>query len=275
VTVSRFGVDYSFTPPTVQELRSAGVTFVCRYLSHQPSKNLTRSEAEALSAAGIDIVANWETDKKGFMTSVDATPARDAESALAQARSCGMPDGRPIYFSLDVDPRGFSAGEWDRVFTYLDGVAAVIGRANVGIYGGFLAIEKALGARKAQWGWQTSSWRGRHPTDHDLVWSDLAHIQQFDHELPLGHGQVDHNRAVTDDFGQWRIGDDMPLNDADKQWLRQEIRDAINDHADKLFRWADHGGGGSPTGSLPGHPFNHKAILDRIDQLDQRLPGSP
>jgi hypothetical protein len=71
-------------------------------------------------------------------------------------------------------------------------------------------------------------------------------------------------RAVSDDIGS------MPLNDADKKWLKQEICNAINDHADDLFRWADHGGE-KPTISPPSHPHNHKAILDRIDALEGRL----
>jgi hypothetical protein len=65
--------------------------------------------------------------------------------------------------------------------------------------------------------------------------------------------------------------DDMPLNDADKTWLKNEIRDAINDHADKLFRWADHGGGDPPTSSPPNHPNNHQAILDRLDEIEKKL----
>jgi hypothetical protein len=177
-----------------------------------------------------------------------------------------MPEGRPIYFALDTDPGPLSASQWKGVFAYLDGAAAVLGRDNVGIYGGRLAIDKALGAGKARWGWQTSSWSGG-------LWSDRGHVQQYKHNLPLGSGKVDNNRAMTDDFGQWRVGDDMPLNDADKKWLAKEIRDAVNDHADLLFRWADHGGGPNPDHSPPNHPNNHKAILDRLDELEKRLPS--
>jgi hypothetical protein len=73
------------------------------------------------------------------------------------------------------------------------------------------------------------------------------------------------HRAMTDGIGS------MPLNDADKQWLKEEIRDAVNDHADKLFRWADHGGGDPPNPSPANHPHNHQAILDRLDALERRL----
>jgi hypothetical protein len=265
VTVSTFGVDYSTGPPTIQELKNAKVTFVGRYVSTPGHpKNLKPAEAERLSEAGIDIVVFFQHGRE-FMISDRDSGARDARSALAQGRGCGMPEDRPIYFALDTDPRPLTARQWDAVFAYLDGAAAELGRDNVGIYGGRLAIDKALGAGKARWGWQTKSWS-------DGVWSDRAHVRQFEHDLPLGSGQVDKNRAMTDDFGQWKVGDDMPLNDADKNWLKQEICDAINDHADDLFRWADHGGT-TPTVSPPNHPHSHKAILDRLDQLEKRLPS--
>jgi hypothetical protein len=62
----------------------------------------------------------------------------------------------------------------------------------------------------------------------------------------------------------------MPLTNADKQWLKEELRDAVNAHADKLFRWADHGGD-PPDPSPADHRNNHEAILDRLDALERRL----
>jgi Domain of unknown function (DUF1906) len=92
----RLGVDYSTGPPTVQELKQARVRFVGRYVSTPgASKNLTRGEAERLSEAGIDLVLFFQTTR-GFMISDRASGARDAKSALVQARACGMPEGRPL-----------------------------------------------------------------------------------------------------------------------------------------------------------------------------------
>jgi hypothetical protein len=71
-------------------------------------------------------------------------------------------------------------------------------------------------------------------------------------------------KAVDDGIGH------LPLNHADKLWLMKELRDAVNAHADALFRWDDHGGD-RPTPSPPDHPHSHKAILDRIDALERRL----
>jgi hypothetical protein len=71
-------------------------------------------------------------------------------------------------------------------------------------------------------------------------------------------------KALKDGIGS------LPLNEADKKWLRKEIRDAVNAHADRLFRWADHGGTGA-TLAPPSHPHNHKEILARIDEVERRL----
>jgi hypothetical protein len=135
------------------------------------------------------------------------------------------------------------------VFGYLDGAAAVIGRGNVGIYGGRLAIDRALGATKAMWGWQTKSW--------SEGWSAKAHVQQYKHDVPLGRGRVDRDRAMTTDFGQWKVGDDMPLTDADKKWLEQEIRDAVNKHAVNLFKLLTMVASGRP------HPQRTISIVTR------------
>jgi len=63
----------------------------------------------------------------------------------------------------------------------------------------------------------------------------------------------------------------LPLTDTDKQWLKKELRDAVNEHADKLFRWVGHGGGDPPGLSPANHPHNHKAILDQLNALERQL----
>lgn len=73
-------------------------------------------------------------------------------------------------------------------------------------------------------------------------------------------------RALNDGIGS------LPLSEADKRWLRKEIRDAVNSHADTLFRWADHGGT-KATSAPTTHPHNHKRILDRIGEIERRLPS--
>ena len=52
------GYDYAWDHP----LLPSGVKFVCRYLSHDPTKNLTKLEVALLRGQGLHIVANWEFD---------------------------------------------------------------------------------------------------------------------------------------------------------------------------------------------------------------------
>lgn len=191
-----FGVDYAWGRPSIDALKAAGAKFVCRYLSHDTTgKNLTRGEADQLSAAGIWIVVVWETSARRALAGAKGGIA-DAEDAAAQARACGMPEGRPIYFAVDWDA---TQAQQVAINGYLDGAASVLGRARVGIYGGHGPVARALDAGKARWAWQTLAWSaGR--------WDSRAHIRQYAIEQRLGGADVDYNRATRTDFGQWRVG---------------------------------------------------------------------
>lgn len=205
--MARLGVDYSFDPPTVAELLAAGATFAVRYVSEPGHvKNLTLAEAERLSAAGLDVAVVFQRSK-AFMLEGPEAGIADATSALTQARGCGMPAGRPIYFALDIDPNPLTSSQWTAVAQYLQGAALVIGLDRVGVYGGRKAIEDLV-PLWAAWGWQTRSWSGG-------VWSERAHLQQYEHNKPLGSGLVDWNRALTADFGQWKVATMQLVSRAD------------------------------------------------------------
>lgn len=189
------GIDYAFSKPSVTALHDLGVTFVCRYLSHSSSKNLTAAEARALSSAGIWIVVVWETTAKRALDGRTAG-ATDAGDALAQAQGCGMPDGRPIYFAVDWDA---SVSQQAAINAYLDGAASVLGRDRVGIYGGRGPVSRALAAGKARWAWQTYAWSGG-------KWAAGAQLQQYSNGHTVDGADCDYDRATTTDYGQWRVG---------------------------------------------------------------------
>jgi len=199
------GIDYAFGRPTMAALKSAGIKFVCRYLSHSPSKNLTAAEARKLTDAGIWIVVVWETTAKRALDG-HAAGAADAEDARAQARGCGMPDDRPVYFAVDWDA---SSGQQGAINSYLDGAASVLGRDQVGIYGGYGPVKRALDGGHATWAWQTYAWSGG-------KWDSRARLQQYSNGHTIGGVDCDYDRAKADDYGQWRVGvtpgeDDMAL----------------------------------------------------------------
>lgn len=189
------GIDYAFGRPSITALKAAGITFVCRYLSHSPAKNLDSAEARELSDAGIWIVVVWETTAQRALDGY-AGGALDALEARRQAEACGMPDGRPIYFAVDWDAQ---PGQQAAINGYLDGAASVLGRGRIGIYGGFEPVSRALAGGHATWAWQTYAWSGGR-------WDARAQLQQYSNDHTLGGVGCDYDRAVKDDFGQWRIG---------------------------------------------------------------------
>lgn len=194
-----YGFDYTggLSAATISRARVDGhpIAFVCRYLSGF-SKDLTPSEAHNLSSAGISIVVVWETTATRAEGG-HAAGVRDATMADAEARRCGMPASRPIYFAVDEDT---TVGP--HITAYFEGVASVLGRARTGAYGGYKVISALFDAHLIAWGWQTYAWSGGQ-------W-DTKHpgtvIEQYSNNRTLAGASVDYDRATATDYGQWRIG---------------------------------------------------------------------
>jgi len=191
------GVDYAWSRPDPAGLYAAGKRFASRYLSHdRTGKNLTAAEAEALGAAGIAVVCNWEWragDAKGGF----AAGAEYAAEAARQAAACGMPAGRPIYFSIDYDP----AGSYGPIDAYFQGIGSVLPVSQIGAYGGYGTIDHLLGAGLIRWAWQTFAWSGGQ-------WHPGAHVQQYRNGVTVAGGDLDLDRAMVADYGQWIPGKD-------------------------------------------------------------------
>ncbi len=198
------GVDYTTTArPSVASLVAGGKKFACRYGGPGGDwKQIGAAEVAELTAAGVAIVANAEGTADGLKGGYAAgvSWARDAD---AHFRTLGMPPGRPIYLSADWD----AAASWmDEIDAAMDGAASVLGRARVGVYGGYDVIAHLAANGKARWFWQTYAWsEGR--------WHPGCHIQQYRNGVTLGGGTVDLNRAMKADYGQW--GADMFKDDPD------------------------------------------------------------
>jgi hypothetical protein len=195
--VSIFGIDWAWGTPTVAALNKAGVKFACRYLSHDGGKNLSPGEAKMLSKAGIDIVVIWETTAQRTLDG-RAAGVIDAMDALGQAKACGMPAGGAIYFAVDWDAQ--AGQEQDRINAYLDGASSVLnGIHGVGLYAGYGPIKRAFDAKKITYGWQTYAWSGG-------KWDPRAQLQQYSNDHFINGVGCDYDRAVKNDFGQWRVG---------------------------------------------------------------------
>jgi hypothetical protein len=195
--MAHIGFDYSWGRPSPLALQAAGAHFACRYVSYDLGKNLSATEAQALLAAGIAIVVNWEStatraDDGGFAGGVS-----DARAALAQARACGLPEDRPIYFSVD---EGTTVGP--NITAYFQGVASVLPKSRVGVYGGYQVVKGCLDAGLATWAWQTYAWSWNSQRGQ-VDWEPRAHIRQVQNGVKVGGADVDRNEAQTDDYGQW------------------------------------------------------------------------
>ncbi len=202
------GVDYAWPPhPPVPALVLASVTFVARYLSTDPSKNLSASERDQLLGAGLKIALVWETYAARILAGHDAGVS-DAQAADGQCKALAMA-GIPLYFACDFD-----AGEANQALIngYLDGAASVIGRNRTGIYGGYWPVKRSLDAAKVTYAWQTYAWSGGN-------WDPRAQLRQVLNGVRIDGVSVDIDTAQATDFGQWpRPGTPPPPPPPPSDW---------------------------------------------------------
>jgi hypothetical protein len=196
--VSLQGLDYAGGRPSGLALKTAGIAFVCRYLSdgapQLPDKQLTLAEANDLRANNVDIVSNWEstglTPEDGYSAGV-----ADATAALAAHFAAGGPGYRPIYFSMDWDE---APSQDAAVDDYFRGVASVIGLQWTGAYGGYWPLSRLLNAGLITWAWQTTAWSGGNQDPRANILQDMTAgtftVQGVDCDLDI---------ALTQDYGQW------------------------------------------------------------------------
>lgn len=191
----REGIDWAYGDISVASLKANHKDFVCRYLSPDPSKNLSLTEAVEYSKAGIDLVVVWEGSGSGAAGGY-AQGQHDANQALAQARALGKPTDAPIYFAVDFDAAG------PEVKGYFEGVASILGRDKAGIYAGLDAVGYIMDNKIVDWAWQTYAWSDHH-------WDKRAVLKQVlislaGAELHIDGVPVDYDKSVAIDFGQWR-----------------------------------------------------------------------
>jgi peptidoglycan hydrolase-like protein with peptidoglycan-binding domain len=194
IGLAREGIDYAWHHAlNVDAFRADGVTFVVRYLSNDTSKNLTASEAQLLSEAGFDIAVVWESAADRALSGHEGG-AIDAEKAMNQAKECGMPEGRPIYFGVDFDATDHQK---PMIANYLRGAASVLGAKHVGVYAGYGVVKYCFDNSAVAFGWQTYAWSGGQRDSR-------AQLYQHKNGVVIGGVNCDRDLAYAADFGQWR-----------------------------------------------------------------------
>lgn len=216
------GVDFSAARPTVQVLRNNGKTFVLRYLAPENDqtrwKLLTRPEADAYRAAGIQVVSNFEWYEGRPLEGRDAGVA-DARVAASQHGLCGGPPDRPIYFSVDRD---VNAGQFAAITAYFQGVASVIGLHRTGVYGEFdlvkYLMDHNLVGRSADgshfYAWQCYAWSGGR-------YDERCALAQDKNGVRLANAyDVDLDSAHAEDYGQWDYKGDTSVATIDEVFAK-------------------------------------------------------
>lgn len=194
------GADYAGGRISGAELKKAGITFVCRYLTDGgkglPGKQLLAKEFEDLQANGIAVVFNWETTAN-FMLGGAEQAKRDAPEALSYIRSLpGAPKDPVIYFSADWDA---SPAQQVPINAYLAAAGEVLGGPDkVGIYGGYWPVSRALNAGVCKYAWQAEAWSGGNVDSRISIMQRNGLGYKYIAGIP-----TDVNEAHTDDFGQW------------------------------------------------------------------------
>jgi hypothetical protein len=186
------GVDFGMGRIKGDIIKKAGFDFVCRYLSHNPAKNLSKSELEDFRSADLKTVVVWETTTSRPLSGRPAGIA-DATTALDLAKSLSS-DISVIYFACDDD---YKEKDLDIAKTYFQGIATILEVDNIGVYGGYNTVKYMLDNNLCRYAWQTYAWsHGR--------WDNRAQLRQTNIYGPKIAGvDCDTDESMTDDFGQF------------------------------------------------------------------------
>jgi hypothetical protein len=86
-------------------LKQQGVDFAIRHYSHQAGKSLSLAEARALTDAGIQIGAVWESPDAHLSYFSRAQGCADGAAAYLMAQNViAQPSGSAVYFAVDIHP---------------------------------------------------------------------------------------------------------------------------------------------------------------------------
>jgi peptidoglycan hydrolase-like protein with peptidoglycan-binding domain len=195
------------------QLTKAGMKFVARYYSRTNDKSLSPREAQALSAAGLQIVAVYE-DGANIDTFSAERGARDAAQALMLASAIGQPAGSAIYFAVDFDA---AAGQVSGPITaYFRAVGQALSSApkayQVGVYGSGLTCRLIKEASLANYTWLAGSTAYR----ESGIFRPKADLLQFATSRAVLPGlNIDDDVAQRADYGSFRVPVAAPGLEAD------------------------------------------------------------
>ena len=162
--------DYAGGRPSASALKAAGFGGVLRYVglgggASLPGKRITAAEYKDHIANGVQVLLVCEgstTDAWGGYSA----GVTNAQAALADARSLGVPDSVPIFAAADAHA---TPAQVAAAVDYARGFRAVLGLARTGFYGFQETVTAVRTASAASWFWRC----GSQPTAAEKTWTHL------------------------------------------------------------------------------------------------------
>jgi len=215
-------IDFAERRIAPDQIKSAGYAGVVNYVSESrpganfEAKPLTREYADALRAAGLHIVSNFQYGKPGwpnapsdFTRGFDGGVA-DGHTAMAIHTAAGGSNSAPIFFSVDDD---ISADIWNSLaVNWFRGINSVLGTERTGVYGhaqacGWAIKDGVIGHSSTaghRWAWQTKSWSHGQREPAAVLYQEVVNTPSNPGPL-LGGINVDIDEVLAADFGQWDL----------------------------------------------------------------------
>ncbi len=214
-------IDFAERRIAPEEIKSAGYGGVVNYVSESrpganfEAKPITREYADALRAAGLHIVSNYQYGKPGWPDPSDFTRgydggAADAHTALRLHDAAGGAASAPIFFSIDDD---IDANTWNSLAVqWFRGINSVLGVDRTGVYGHAQACawamrDNVIGHSTTaghRWAWQTRSWSHGEREPMAVLYQEVVNSPSSPGPL-LGGINVDVDEVLAADYGQWDL----------------------------------------------------------------------
>jgi Domain of unknown function (DUF1906) len=212
-------IDFAERRIAPNDITAAGYAGVVNYVSESrpganfEAKPLTRGYADALRAAGLHIVSNFQYGKPGGTAPSDFTRGfdggvADAHTASGLHTAAGGSDSAPIFFSVDDD---INVDTWNNLaVNWFRGINSVLGAQRTGIYGHAQACRWAsndavIGHSSTAghvWAWQTKAWSHGQREAAAVLYQEVVNSASTPGPL-LGGIHIDVDEVLATDYGQW------------------------------------------------------------------------
>nr|WP_216855206.1 DUF1906 domain-containing protein [Paenibacillus alba] len=178
-----FDCSTPLTVPTAAAFVNDGYLFVARYLVPSGFKALTKSEADVISKAGLQIVSVFETTANRALGGRSAGLA-DGATALQVAKQVGQPVGSCIYFAVDFDA---ASTQMPTIIAYIQAASEATPAYTTGVYGSYSVMEAVRQAGVCSHYWQTYAWSGGKKSAFIQIYQYLNDVTE--HGIGIDHDE--------------------------------------------------------------------------------------